>query len=167
MNEHVRDRIVGAVLVVSAAAWCIVVWTTVPNGYGDAVVGPRDVPLWLGICLGVLSLALIGRSYLGGASAASGADEEPDAAASPDRKSEWWAIGVVAGSLIAYALFMEWFGFVVATVVVVFALLRFALGVRSLPVLLGMSLSMSFGVYFVMGSLMGVYLPHGTIISPF
>jgi hypothetical protein len=77
------------------------------------------------------------------------------------------AIGVLTLSLVAYALLMEWFGYVVATIIVVIGLLRFALDVRSLPVLLGMSLSMSFGVYFVMGSLMGVYLPHGTVISLF
>jgi hypothetical protein len=83
------------------------------------------------------------------------------------RTSEWLAGGVVAGSLIAYALLMEWFGFVVATVVVVIALLRFGLNVRSLKLILGMSLIMGFGIYFVMGGLMGVYLPRGTIISPF
>jgi hypothetical protein len=26
---------------------------------------------------------------------------------------------------------------------------------------------MGFGIFYVFGSLMGVYLPHGTIISPF
>jgi hypothetical protein len=30
-----------------------------------------------------------------------------------------------------------------------------------------MSVCLSFGVYFVMGGLMGVYLPHGTIVSLF
>jgi hypothetical protein len=39
--------------------------------------------------------------------------------------------------------------------------------VRSPKVLLGMPLIMGFGIFYVFGSLMGVYLPHGTVISPF
>lgn len=163
MSEHIRDRIVGAILVVFAAAWCIVVWTTVPTGYGEALVGPRDVPLWLGVLLAVLALALIGKSYAGGAAAM---EEKPEKAAT-DFTGEWRAMAVVAGSLIAYALLMEWFGFVVATIVVVTGLLRFALNVRSPRVVFGMALIMSFGIYFFMGGLMGVYLPRGTIVSLF
>jgi putative tricarboxylic transport membrane protein len=162
MSEHVRDRIVGVVLVAFAALWCIVVWTTVPTAYGDAVVGPRDVPLWLGMGLGLLALTLIRRSYW---IERAGAVVEKDAPI--DRTSEWKAFAVVTVSVIAYALIMDWFGFVVATLVVVFVLLRFALGVRSLRVLVGMPVCMSFGVYFVMGALMGVYLPRGTLISLF
>jgi hypothetical protein len=162
MNEHVRDRVVGVVLFAFAAVWCAVVWTTVPEGYGEALVGSRDVPFWLGLALAALALALIGKSYFG-ASTPSEAEEKTV----PDRASEWLAGGVVTVSLIAYALLMEWFGFVVATVVVVIALLRFGLNVRSLKLILGMSLIMGFGIYFVMGGLMGVYLPRGTIISPF
>jgi putative tricarboxylic transport membrane protein len=162
MEEHVRDRIVGVVLVAFATAWCIVVWATVPNAYGDAVVGPRDVPLWLGMILGLLALALIGRSFWGPMGQPADEKDIPI-----DRTSEWKAFGVVTGSLMAYALLMEWFGYVVATLVVVSVLLRFALGVTSLRVLIGMSVGLSFGVYFVMGGLMGVYLPHGTIVSLF
>lgn len=162
MAEHIRDRIVGIVLAAFAAAWCVVVWTTVSNAYGDAVVGPRDVPLWLGMALGVLALVLVGRSYCGESPPAADRKDTPI-----DRSSEWKAFGVVTGSVIAYALLMGWFGFVVATLATVFALLRFALGVRSVRVLVGMSVCMSFGVYLVMGELMGVYLPHGTLVSLF
>jgi flagellar biosynthesis protein FliP len=163
MNWRVRDRVVGAVLIAIAAVWCTVVWITVPNGYGDAPVGPRDVPFWLGIGLAVFSLVMIARSYLTVTEEVE--TESPPAAA--DRKSEWLAISAVTVSLVAYALLMGWFGYVLATIVVVVGLLRFALGVRSLRVIVGMALGMSFGVYFVMGSLMGVYLPHGSVISLF
>lgn len=163
MTWRARDRVVGAFLIVIAAVWCTVVWMTVPNGYGDASVGPRDVPFWLGIGLIFFSLVMIARSYLAGTEET---EAEPPVA-SPDRKSEWLAIAAVTVSLIAYALLMGWFGYVLATIIVVVGLLRFALGVRSLRVIAGMALGMSFGVYFVMGSLMGVYLPHGTVISLF
>lgn len=162
MSEHVRDRIVGVVLVAFATLWCIVVAATVPNAYGDAVVGPRDVPLWLGMALGLLALTLIGRSYWSEMAETGGEEDAP-----VDRAGEWKAFAVVTLSVVAYALIMEWFGFVVATLVVVFVLLRFTLGVRPLRVLIGMSVCMSFGVYFVMGALMGVYLPHGTVVSLF
>jgi hypothetical protein len=113
----------------------------------------------------LLALLLIVRSFT---ESPAPAIEAGEAVASPaDRDSERKAIGAVAGSLIVYALFMEWFGFVVATVVVVFTLLRYGLGVRSPRVLLGMPLIMGFGIFYVFGSLMGVYLPHGTVISPF
>jgi hypothetical protein len=167
MSEHVRDRIVGAILAIFAAVWCIVVRITVPTAYGDAIVGPRDAPLWLGMVLGFLGLLLIVRSFTESPAAAIDAGEAIASPAAADRVSEWKAIGAVAGSLIVYALFMEWFGFVVATVVVVFTLLRYGLGVRSPRVLLGMPLIMGFGIFYVFGALMGVYLPHGTIISPF
>jgi hypothetical protein len=167
MSEHLRDRIAGAILVVFAAVWCIVVRITVPTAYGDAIVGPRDAPLWLGMVLGLLALLLIVRSFTESPAPAIEAGEAVASPASADRVSEWKAIGAVAGSLIVYALFMEWFGFVVATVVVVFTLLRYGLGVRSPKVLLGMPLIMGFGIFYVFGSLMGVYLPHGTVISPF
>lgn len=166
MDARVRDRIVGAALIVFAVAWCTVVWITVPKGYGGAVVGPRDVPFWLGVALAMFALAMIGDTFLA-SDGASGLEESVDAAALANRKSELWALGVVTLSLIAYALLMAWFGFVIATIAVVGGILWFALGVRSMPLLLGMSLSMSFGVYFVMGTLMGVYLPRGTIFSPF
>jgi putative tricarboxylic transport membrane protein len=162
MTWRARDRVVGAFLILLAAVWCTVVWMTVPSGYGDALVGPRDVPFWLGIGLIVFSLVMIARSYLAGTEET---EAEPPAAA--DRKSEWLAIAAVTGSLIAYALLMDWFGYVIATIIVVVGLLRFALGVRSLRVIAGMALGMSFGVYFVMGSLMGVYLPHGNLIALF
>lgn len=167
MSEHVRDRIVGTVLVAFAVVWCIVVRTTVPTAYGDAIVGPRDAPLWLGMVLGLLALLLVGRSFTEEAAPAIGAGEAIASRDAAERASEWKAIGAVAGSLIVYALFMEWFGFVVATIVVVFALLRYGLGVRSARVLLGMPLIMGFGIFYVFGLLMGVYLPHGTVISPF
>jgi divalent metal cation (Fe/Co/Zn/Cd) transporter len=167
MKEHIRDRIVGAVLIAFAVVWCGTVWLTVPNNYGEALVGPRDAPFGLGVALAALALALIGTSYVREAAGTGDVGKNAMPAQKSDPKSEWWAVGVVAGSLLAYALLMEWFGFVLATIVVLVGLLRLALGVRSLPVIIGMSLSMSFGVYFVMGALMGVYLPHGTIISLF
>jgi hypothetical protein len=117
--------------------------------------------------LGLLALLLIVRSFTESPAPATEAGEAISSPAAADRVSEWKAIGAVAGSLIVYALFMEWFGFVVATVVVVFTLLRYGLGVRSPKVLLGMPLIMGFGIFYVFGSLMGVYLPHGTVISPF
>lgn len=156
-----RDRIVGLVLFAFAVAWCGVAYATIPPGFGGAAVGPRAFPLALGALLALLAALLFAFSFL------------PETGAGAERadglplKTELWAVGWTVGAVIAYALIMQWLGFVVATVIVVAVLLRLVLDVRSPALVIAMPLGLGFGIYFVMGRLMEIYLPRGTIIQPF
>lgn len=166
MTAEFRDRIISSILLVFALGWCAVVWATIPPGGAGTGIGPRAVPFWLGVLLAVLSLALLAGTF-------SGSRKHPDTdengvpMSRERRHSEIWALGWIVGSTVVYTMLMDWFGYVPATFVVVLVLLRVGLGVRSLPVLLGMSVGLSFGIYLVMGVLMGVYLPRGTLLTLF
>lgn len=156
-----RDRLVGIVLFAFAVAWCAIAYSTIPPGFGQSAVGPREFPIALGLLLALLAAMLFASSFL------------PDKSAQAPRQDgltmpiEFWAVGWTVGAVIAYALLMQWFGFVVATVIVVAALLRLALNLRSPVLLIAMPLGLGFGIFFVMGRLMEIYLPRGTVIQPF
>jgi len=161
MMERRRDRLIGLVLVAFAAAWCGIAYVTIPPGFGDAAIGPREFPLAVGLLLAALSALLFASSFL----------PEPAAAARrPDELplgTEVWAAGSTVALLVVYALLMQWLGFVVATVIVVAVALRLVLNVRSPVLLIAMPLGLGFGIFFVMGRLMEIYLPRGTLIQPF
>lgn len=166
MRSNNRDSLAGILLFAFAVAWCIAVRATVPAGFSSETVGPQAMPFWLGVALGALALILIASAYLNGRTSSDVVVQNfPPKTKTLKRMSELWAISLVGGSVVAYALLMQWFGFVAATIVIVAALLYFGLGVRSIPLILGMSLGLGFGIYIVMDLLMGVYLPHGTVIA--
>lgn len=163
--EQRRDRVVGIILFVLAAGWTLIAHLTIPPGYGGAAVGPRDFPIALGALIALLAALLFAFSFL---PARGGPGGPAEAGPGPvPLKVELWAMGWTAGSLVAYALLMQWFGFVIATVVVVAVLLRLVLNVRSWPLLLAMPLGLGFGLHFLMVRLMAIYLPRGTIIQLF
>lgn len=168
MTANTRDRIAGTLLLAFAVAWCVAVRLTIPAGQASETVGPAAMPFWLGIALAALSLVLIVGSYVKEPPPADrileGLSPEARAAA---RRHQVWAIALVGGGIVAYALVMQWFGFVPATIVIIAAILFFGLRVRSPAVLAGMSLGFGIGVYVVMDLLIGVNLPHGTVISLF
>lgn len=156
-----RDRAVGLVLFAVAIAWSALAYWTIPPGFAGGAVGPRAFPIGVGLLLALLSALLFAFSFL------------PERGASGERRdglslyAEFWAVGWTAGLVVAYALLMQWLGFVVATVIVVFVVLRLVLQVRSPLLLTAMPLGLAFGIFLVMGRLMGIYLPRGTIIQPF
>jgi putative tricarboxylic transport membrane protein len=160
--ERRRDRLVGLVLFAFALAWCGLAYATIPPGFGDAAVGPRDFPIAVGLMLALVSALLFAFTFV----------PQPDAAgpAQPDGSvlhTELWAVGWTVGLVVAHALLMQWFGFVVATILIVAIALRIVLDVRSPALLVAMPLGLGFGIFFVMGRLMEIYLPRGTIIQPF
>ncbi|HEX2255435.1 MAG TPA: tripartite tricarboxylate transporter TctB family protein [Afifellaceae bacterium] len=159
--ERRRDRVVGLALFALAAAWCVVAYATIPPGFGAAAVGPRDFPIAIGLLLALLSALLFASSFLPDGRAAAGGPE-----ALP-LDAELWAVGWTVALVVAYALLMRWFGFVVVTVIVVAVALRLVLNVRSPVLLIAMPLGLGFGIFFVMGRLMEIYLPRGTFIQPF
>lgn len=161
MAPERRDRWVGVILLAFSVAWSALVVQTVPPGFGEGPVGPRGFPLALGILLGGLSLLMIAGTFRPRAGEA--ADDE--ATAAPGLAVELWAVGWTAGSLVGYALAMQAFGFIIATALVVAAVFIFVLGKRNPALVLGMSLGMAFGIYLIFGKLLGVYLPHGSVVD--
>ncbi|MGH7089233.1 MAG: tripartite tricarboxylate transporter TctB family protein, partial [Stellaceae bacterium] len=140
MNANFRDRVAGTLLLAFAVAWCVAVQLTVRPGQPNETVGPRAVPFWLGIALAALALILILGSYL----KASALDDKVLDAVSPEARTaaRWgraWAISLVSIGIVVYALVMEWFGFVPATIAIIAGILFFGLRERSPAVLVGMS----------------------------
>lgn len=163
MSEQHRDRLVGLVVFAFAIAWTVIAYMTIRPGFSGSVVGPRDFPIGLGVLLAMLSAMLFASTFVGPPSA-------PDRDSPADKSvvhAEIWAVGWTLGALVAYALLLGWFGFIPATVVIVAAVLRFALAVRSVVMMIAMPLGLAVGVYYVMNHLMGVYLPRGTLFQLF
>jgi putative tricarboxylic transport membrane protein len=163
MSEQRRDRLVGLVVFIFAVAWTVIAYMTIRPGFSGSIVGPRDFPIGLGVLLAVLSAMLFASTFIFGSSA----PQQEGPADKTAVGAEIWAVGWTVGALIGYALVMEWFGFIPATVVMVAVVLRFALAVSSPVLLIAMPIGLALGVYFLMGRLMGVYLPRGTLIQLF
>jgi putative tricarboxylic transport membrane protein len=156
------DRLAGTILLLIALLWIAGVFWTIPDvAGGGGRIGPRGFPLSMGVLLAVLSVLMIARSFAGSATAVDGQDKARFDGA------EVWALIATFGFLAGYVALLAWLGFVVATTVATAAFLIVALKKRSLPLIVGMSLGLAFGVWLILGKLMGVYLPHGAIIDWF
>lgn len=162
MEQSVRDRIAGIVLLLFAVIWIAGVFWTIPEASGGVRLGPRGFPFWMGVGLVILSLILIAGSFT---------DPDRDFALSGeavekfDIASEVWAAASVFGFLVVYVLAMDWSGFIVATIVVIAGFLWFVLKKRSPVLLICLPFGLSLGVWYVMGKLMGVYLPKADFVS--
>ena len=165
MQARSRDGLAGAILFLIALAWIAGVFWAVPGSEDSTRIGPRGFPLGMGIALAFLSFLLIGSTLLGGWRQHAAASVVADSR--PETRVEYWALLATFGFLIGHLLLMMWFGFVIGTVLAVGVFLPIALKQRSLRLLAGLSLGLAFGIWFVLGRLMGVYLPHSSFINLF
>jgi putative tricarboxylic transport membrane protein len=157
------DRLAGGILFAVALAWTAGAYWTIPGGAGEGQIGPRGFPLATGILLALLSLALIGSSYV-----TSAADEAGEAKALPPaRGTEIWALVATFGFLAVYVVLLDLFGFLIATIASTAAFLVIALDKRSPRLIAGISLILAFAIWLILGKAMGVYLPRGSIIDWF
>jgi hypothetical protein len=154
-----RTRLTGLALLAFAVAWTVGAFWLIQDGFGGGPISPRGFPVGLGILLGLLSVALIAGSF-----GKADPRAEDDMVLSTARGSEAWAIATTFVFLFAYMAGLYLVGFVIATIMVLAATLFFALRYRSPLVLFGVPLVLSFGIWLLMGKLMGVYLPHGILI---
>jgi hypothetical protein len=154
-----KTRLTGLTLLAFAVAWTVGAFWLIPEGFGGGPISPRGFPAGLGMLLALLSLALLAGTF-----GKEHRDEDDGGALFGDRKSEIWAIATTFVFLLAYMAGLYLVGFVIATLVVLAATLFFALRYRSPLVLLGVPLVLTFGIWLLMGKLMGVYLPHGVLI---
>lgn len=165
MNAALRDRLAGAVLLLVAIAWIAGVYWTIPGDPGGSRIGPRGFPLAMGLGLAFLSLLLIAAGFLGTTNDPLVPDD-PEARRKETRV-ELWAVASTFGFVIVYTLVLDWLGFVLGTILVTAGFLRFALNKRSPVLVAGLPVGLSLGAWFVMGQLIGVYLPKGTLFSAF
>ena len=155
MTAQGRDRLAGSILLVFAASWCWGVVAMIPADVGHGAVGPRGCPLGLGLLLAGLSALLVVSSFV----------RRPEAADEPPQGVtfgvEVWAVASTLAILVGYGALMYATGFIIATVIAVFAALVLVLGKRSWRLVGGLSLGTAFGAYVVFNKVLGVYLPHG------
>lgn len=162
-----QDLIAGTVLFLLGLAWTLVVWRTVPDGYG---VGPRAFPLWLGIGLTGLSAILLGRALrpvgAAGTTQAAGADEGAGAGAGvPGPGLRLRMVATVSVLIILYGLMMQTLGFLIATGTIVAGTLVVVLGERRWRIVASMSVGMAVGCWLAFGQLLGAYMPRGTWLT--
>ena len=159
MTEVFRDRLLGVVLIAVSIAWLAAAKYSVPEGYSGSFFGPRAFPEALGIMLLVLALILLARTFV--KRPADIEDGEEEEASQTSIREEVWSSAVTFGFLIAYFVALPILGFVISTTVMIAGFLWFVLRKRSVFLLAGMSLGFSFGLWLLMGRLLGVYLPTG------
>ncbi len=162
MTSRLPDIILSTILLVVSALWCWGVVATIPGAEDGSRLGARGFPLGLGLLLGGLSLIVLLQSLR---PAAVEASDEEAAAAGTARGVEVWAIAATVGLLVAYAVLLEYTGFMIATALVVATAVGPVLGIWRPKLILGMSLGLSLGIYLVFGKLLGVYLPYGKLIN--
>jgi putative tricarboxylic transport membrane protein len=164
MTDLRRDRLTGVALLLIALAWVAASIYAIPDGFSGSAYGPRSFPLWLGVLLAVLSLAMIAASFRGAhhlpdPTPSDVADEDPTVT----RESERWAAGATFGFLLLLLGSMSVFGFLLSTVALVAAFLWFVLKSRSVPLTVLLSLGLGVGIWYAMSRFLGVYLPTGLL----
>jgi len=161
MNSLARDRLAGAVLLVVAIVWIALVLRTFPPALVDASTSPRTFPLASGIGLAVLSAIVLFGTFL------PRKDRAEAGKVTTINALEWRGIAATFGFMVAYIVALKYAGFVIGTLVVLAAFLFFVLGKRSPWLLIGYPAGFAFGVWFILGKLMAVYLPRGELINLF
>lgn len=161
MSDAASDRLTGAILLLFAGAWIALVLGTFPE-VTNGPTGARTYPLASGILLALLSAMLIAGSFLrrerpaGGDKPAAGVDA-----------IERRGIAATFGFLLVYLALLNYVGFILATVIALAGFLYLVLGKRSPWLLIGYPAGFAFGIWFLLGKVMGVYLPRGEFINLF
>jgi hypothetical protein len=139
----VGTLVLGAVIVIEA--------NRIPDGGTDSI-GPGTFPVALGIII-----ALCGAAILLGAlkPAPAGADREA---------VRWPVVWTAFALLVAYTSALAYLGFLLATVVLVPALLVL-LGTRDIKGISLSAVAVSGAVFLIFGKLLGVDLPSGIIFG--
>lgn len=160
MTTESKDRLLGVILLSVAVLWCWASWATIPRTFSGPVTA-RDMPIALGVLLGLFALILLGSTFRPGRSRVDETDEGPNVPLA----TEVWAVAWTVGLLAGYAALMYFTGFLVATTVVVLVALVVPLGYRSWRFVMAMTVFVPIGTYIVFNKILGVYLPHGRWID--
>jgi putative tricarboxylic transport membrane protein len=150
------DLVAGGAVFAFAVAYLVAAFAIPESSFENAVVGPRVVPIAIGVALGAASLALAIRGFLKGRS-------ERDAAPGDDAPpQDLRKLGVVALLLLAYILIFVPLGYAISTFLFMLAVTMYLDRERWIRNLV-YAVVFSVVVYSVFVYVVGVQLPAGIL----
>lgn len=161
MTNRNHNAVLGLLLLTLSGIWTWLVISTIPAGYGEGDIGPRAFPLIFGLFLAALSVLLLAQS-LRHRSDQRTRTAPDDPAGSPIL---WLPAALLLIEITAYGFLLEKLGFVLATPLVVLAVMGLNLRIRAPKLLLGMSIGTTLICWIIFEKALGIYLAHGSWIN--
>lgn len=161
MADKNRNYVLGFLLLILAFVWTWLVIETIPSGFGEGDIGPRAFPLMFGLCLGVLSVLLLLKSFLSRPIDPS----KHNLADGYQSAIHWLPAALLLIEISAYGYLLKTIGFVIATPIVVLFVMFINLRIRSVKMLLGMSIGITLICWLVFEKVLGIYLANGSWIN--
>ena len=161
MADHGRNYVIGFLLLVLSIVWTWLVIDTIPAGFGEGDIGPRAFPLMFGLFLGVLSVLLLLKSLL------NRSKNETEHNLTAENQSVIHSIpaALILIEISAYGYLLKTVGFVIATPIVVLLVMFVNLRIRSVKMLLGMSIGITLVCWLIFEKALGIYLANGSWIN--
>jgi hypothetical protein len=152
MTGHARNYVIGFLLLTLSVVWTWLVIDTIPAGFGDGDIGPRAFPLMFGLCLGFLSVLLLLKSLMN--------RQKVETARSLVTEHQlaihWLPTALLLIEILGYGYLLKTVGFVISTPILVLFVMFVNLRVRSVKMLLGMSIGITLGIYLANGWLINI-----------
>ena len=145
----------GIGLLAFSILWLILTFLTIKGNVGSYANTPRTIPFFLGICMTLLSFVFLYQYFLG---------FRPKDLHEDLKKNELKNVFIIVSFLIFYTLFLEWFGFVLTTILFIFILSKYVLKEKNWIVNYVFPLVFTGIIYLVFVILLHSSLPRGTII---
>lgn len=161
MAEQKRNYVLGFLLLILSLVWTWLVIDTIPPGFGEGDIGPRAFPLLFGLCLGFLSVLLLLKSFLSKL-----IDPSKHSLANEYQSViHWLPAALLLIEISAYGYLLKTIGFVIATPIVVLFVMFINLRIRSVKMLLGMSIGITLICWLIFEKALGIYLANGSWIN--
>lgn len=161
MTDQKRNTVLGFLLLSLSVVWTWLVIDTIPAGFGEGDIGPRAFPMMFGLCLGCLSVLLLAKSIR----------SKPMDASDENLTNEfqmvihWVPAALLLIEISAYGYLLKTCGFVIATPIVVLFVMFVNLRIRSVKMLLGMSIGLTLACWLIFEKALGIYLANGSWIN--
>jgi len=159
MTDHARNYVIGFLLLTLSVVWTWLVIDTIPAGFGDGDIGPRAFPLMFGLCLGFLSVILLLKSLMNRQKV------ETARSLATEETIHWLPSALLLIELLGYGYLLKTVGFVISTPILFLFVMFVNLRVRSVKMLLGMSIGITLVCWLVFEKVLGIYLANGWLIN--
>jgi len=143
-SSHASDRILGVICLVLGAWYIFEVRTFVETAFGSGPVGPKTLPVILGIFFSAMALVLIVR---------------PDESPTWPSLGIWWQLAAVVATSFLYGQLLDVGGFIIASTVLSVIVGLFFKG--PIAKLLPLSFVFSVAVAFIFNNWLTLRLPVG------